>query len=153
MFVIRPQHATSVRPQHATSVCPQLATSVRSRDTISACSTRPDSSLLPFAIGDLSPLQHDRDPTAARYPLPTITNPKLDTQLIPVRDPFPSSRPQPVRETQSQHSARSRPDSSSIPFATRQSQLDTRRDQLQLATISKQSVRGSSLVGGPFNPS
>ncbi|KAF2617320.1 hypothetical protein F2Q68_00039740 [Brassica cretica] len=50
-----------------------------------------------------------------------------------------------------------RPDNSLLPFAindlsTRRSQLDTRRDQLQLATINKQSVRSSSLVGGPFNP-
>ncbi|KAF3536597.1 hypothetical protein F2Q69_00023368 [Brassica cretica] len=51
----------------------------------------------------------------------------------------------------SQHSAHSRPDSSSIPFDDLSS--SSRPDQFQLVTINKQSVRGSSLVGGPFNPS
>ncbi|KAF3510390.1 hypothetical protein F2Q69_00009033 [Brassica cretica] len=48
----------------------------------------------------------------------------------------------------------------SNPFATRRSQLaisatissSSRPDQFQPVTISKQSVRGSSLLGGPFNP-
>ncbi|KAF3584868.1 hypothetical protein F2Q69_00027672 [Brassica cretica] len=79
--------------------------------------------------------------------------------------PVLSSQPQSVRKTRSQPVRRdpiaaryrSRPDDLSsildpISSSSRRS-APARDDQLQLATINKQSVHGSSLVGGTFNPS